>query len=171
MVDTSKLLKMNLQKRMLLFILIPALISLVASGLISYFYIQPRYKAKVIETAELQVGEYVAGFNQQFDRYEHLVRSLGKQIETNLELNKDTFMASTEAYLGELVLANTWLYDAWCAFEPGKAWNETSDAGLDYYMPLAYLDGDGGVVMEYYPYADYDGSLYYETAITARNFT
>ncbi|WP_371806756.1 methyl-accepting chemotaxis protein [Candidatus Lokiarchaeum ossiferum] len=167
----QKIFKMNLQKRMVLFILVPALISLVASGLISYFYIQPKYKASVIETSELQVSEYVSGFNQQFERYEHIVRSIGKQVEKDLEINKDTFMESTQAYLGKLVLANTWLYDAWVAFEPNKAWNETAGANAAEYMPLAYLDGDGGVVLEYYSLADYDGSLYYETAIAEENFT
>ena len=162
--------KMNLQRRMVIYILIPAVISLIASGLISYLYIQPKYKEEVLEVAEYEVGEYVTGFNQQFERYEHIVRSLALQVEKDIELNKDSFMEGVETTLGDLVLQNLWLYDAWVAFEPGKAWNETASSALDYYMPLAYLDAEGAVVTERYSLTDYDGALYYETAITAEEF-
>jgi len=157
---TSKFLKMNLQKRMMAFILLPAIACLLLSSAITLMYFQPIFRGEVEHNVGMQSEKEATAFNEDFLIYEYIVSGMASQAATCMEsTNKSEWQHSMEIYLKVLLIENVFLADTWFAFKPGAIWNETSQSYMSDYMPL-YEPG----IEEATYYTNYLSEIYYATA-------
>lgn len=164
---TSKLnFKMNLQKRMLTFILIPAVASLILSSVITLVYIQPLYAGEIETNVQNQCLSVASGIDANFKRYEYIVGGMAIEAAACMEVTTKAYWKATmEMYLYDLVGLNPFLIDAWFAFKEGVMWDEDSQAYLSDYMPLYEQDIEDATY-----YTDYYSEIYYDTAATTLEF-
>ena len=158
--------KMNLQKRMLSFILLPTILILIASSVFTLLYIQPLYAGEVETNIDQQSQSKAKDLNANFNRYEFIVSGMAIEAATVIKTNlKSEWQVSIEMYLQDTLEQNDFLIDAWFTFKPGMIWDENSSTYLSDYAPLVAQGLDEMIYS-----TDYESQIYYATAASAEDF-
>ena len=132
---------MNIQKRMLLYILVPTIISLISTGIISSLLIIPSYRNVTINAVENQTQDTVLQLDHLFSAYENITENLASFVEFTLQnIPSENWTSLIEEYFRTVCFSKSILYNTWVNFEPDIMHNSTGQIMPNYQFAV-YSDG------------------------------